>query len=136
MTDAEFLQLNPRAAGQYLQTLPEIERARLARVWNEKRGYTFANDGADVDIEPVRHSNMLAAGRLAFIGGFIAALVSGLAAANGSAYDDTSFPRLAALFFASIATIGFFLWIAGAIEERLIEIRDRLPKREAERASA
>ncbi|MFD3263364.1 hypothetical protein [Phenylobacterium ferrooxidans] len=127
MTDDDFIALDRAAARAALQAMPADEASAKRVAYMRAHGVTadplmHAPPGA----QPAARSAMRSIGiALVVIGAVIAAISLALIA---TAADE---PRLLPLIWLGLGSsmngLGVVMWIAGTIEDRLIEIRDRLP---------
>lgn len=137
MEDSVFVTLTPGAAYAYATDQNAAERVRLLKLYQAACGVEPEKPSAGKSQIPAQPSGSLPAlngdfsspsamkhiGKIGFLVSLAIAGIFGIIAAAG-----TSGRFIAILFGVAAAAIGLFpiMWMLGAIEERLIEIRDLL----------
>ena len=145
MSPEEFTALSKPDALAHLNSLKRAgawtDYDRLTGAWWKTKAERIDADEAevstslDLSAEPAvamsRNSVMLGAGRVITGIGIVGALLCGFIASSRLGDGDAgALPLMIwSYLFGSVASLGALFWIAGALEQRLIQVIDRLPEK-------
>ena len=139
MSAAEFISLSSEQALMHLKRLERThdwsERDRLRGAWwdahrTDLDSTVLAGEETDDPGSPNSTSQMLQVGRALTGIGFVGAVLLvflGVGSLTTGGPGSAVGLLIWSYLMASLGVVGVLFWVAGALEQRLIEIRDKLP---------